>query len=153
VARVDFVNVSTIGLEASPVALALAGLRANEARYFAHKFDHSFTTKSAATSKKVVAYVAKILLEERGIVITATPLETAVCEVENFRWTHVFYDSGLAVNVLYELAGEKPKRAAGFKLSQGMDAPEELRSFKFARQKSTLAGEIRGSYFVIKGAY
>jgi hypothetical protein len=38
----------------------------------------------------------------------------------------------------------------GFKLSDGMDVPEELGSFKFARQKSKLAGTIRGSYFVIK---
>lgn len=31
---VDFKNVSTVGLESSPVADALAGLRANEARFF-----------------------------------------------------------------------------------------------------------------------
>ena len=31
---VDFEKVSTTGLESSPFALALAGLRANEARYF-----------------------------------------------------------------------------------------------------------------------
>jgi hypothetical protein len=31
---VDFKNVSTVGLESSPVVEALAGLRANEARYF-----------------------------------------------------------------------------------------------------------------------
>ena len=31
---VDFKEVATIGLESSPVAPALAGLRANEARYF-----------------------------------------------------------------------------------------------------------------------
>jgi hypothetical protein len=30
---VDFETVSTVGLESSPVATALAGLRANEARY------------------------------------------------------------------------------------------------------------------------
>jgi hypothetical protein len=30
---VDFATVSTVGLESSPVAAALAGLRANEARY------------------------------------------------------------------------------------------------------------------------
>jgi hypothetical protein len=49
---------------------------------------------------------------------------------------------------------EAGKRAVGFKLSDGMDVPEELASkFKFARQKSTLAGTIRGSYFVIKGEY
>jgi hypothetical protein len=42
----------------------------------------------------------------------------------------------------------------GFKLADGMDVPEELAErFKFARQKSKLAGVIRGSYFVIKGEY
>ena len=46
------------------------------------------------------------------------------------------------------------KRAVGFKLSDGMDVPDELDGrFKFARQKSKLAGTIRGSYFVIKGEY
>jgi hypothetical protein len=46
------------------------------------------------------------------------------------------------------------KRAVGFKLSEGMEVPEELATrFKFARQKSKLAGVIRGSFFVIKGDY
>ena len=46
------------------------------------------------------------------------------------------------------------KRAVGFKLSDGMEVPEELASrFKFARQKSKLAGTIRGSFFVIKGEH
>jgi hypothetical protein len=46
------------------------------------------------------------------------------------------------------------KRAVGFKLSDGMEVPEELATrFKFAKQRSTLAGTIRGSYFVIKGEY
>ena len=46
------------------------------------------------------------------------------------------------------------KRAVGFKLSEGMEVPDELATrFKFARQKSKLAGTIRGSYFVIKGEY
>ncbi len=35
--NVDFTNVSTVGLESPPVAEALAGLRANEARYFKNK--------------------------------------------------------------------------------------------------------------------
>ena len=49
---------------------------------------------------------------------------------------------------------DKKKRAVGFKLSDGMEVPEELASrFKFARQKSKLAGTIRGSFFVIKGEY
>ena len=46
------------------------------------------------------------------------------------------------------------KRAVGFKLSEGMEVPAELEGkFKFARQKSKLAGTIRGSFFVIKGEY
>jgi hypothetical protein len=55
--------------------------------------------------------------------------------------------------VLYTLDGAG-KRAVGFKLADGMDVPAELADrFKFARQRSTLAGTIRGSYFVIKGEY
>jgi hypothetical protein len=150
---VDFVNVSTTGLESSPVADALAGLRANEARYFKNKFDHVFTVEPAAKAKKAVAYVTRILEEERGIVIESPALEATTIEVEGVRWTYVFYESGLSINVLYELGGEKPKRAVGFKLAEGMDVPDELGSFKFARQKSKLAGTIRGSYFVIKGEY
>jgi hypothetical protein len=89
---VDFKNVSTVGLESSPVAEALAGLRANEARYFMNKYKHEFTVVLAS--------------------------------------------------------------AIGFKLSEGMEVPKELEGkFKFARQKSKLAGTIRGSYFVIKGEY
>lgn len=74
----------------------------------------------------------------------------SVNEVEDIYWVHVFYASGLAVNVLWTRT-DGGKRAVGFKLSQGMDVPPELAEFKFARQKSKLAGEFRGSYFVIKG--
>ena len=151
---VDFTTVSTEGLESSPVVDALAGLRANEARYFKNKYDHVFSTEKAtsAKGKKLVAYVAKVLEQERGIVIASPPLEAAEATVDGIRWTHVFYESGLAVNVLYTLA-DKGKRAVGFKLSEGMEVPEELSSFNFARQKSKLAGTIRGSFFVIKGEY
>ena len=149
---VDFVNVSTAGLESSPVAQALAGLRANEARYFKNKYDADFTTKPAAQAKTIVNRVAKILKNERNIVIESPPLEATTMNVDGIRWDHVFYESGLAINVLYTLA-DKGKRAVGFKLSEGMDIPEELSSFKFARQKSKLAGTIRGSYFVIKNEY
>ena len=65
---------------------------------------------------------------------------------------YVFYESGLSINVMYGLE-DGGKRAVGFKLSEGMDIPEELASFKFARQKSKLAGTIRGSYFVIKNEH
>jgi hypothetical protein len=150
---VDFVNVSPVGLESSPVVAALAGLRAHEARYFKNKYDHVFTVESAAKAKKDIELVHNILKEEREIVIGSPPLEATTFQVENIRWTYVFYESGLSINVLYTLDGPSPKRAVGFKLSQGMDIPAELDSFKFARQKSKLAGTIRGSYFVIKGEY
>jgi hypothetical protein len=150
---VDFVNVSTVGLGSSPVAASLAGLRANEARYFTNKYDHVFTVEPAAQATKEIDLVRRILKEERDIVIESPPLEATTFQVDNIRWTYVFYESGLSVNVLYTLDGPSPKRAVGFKLSEGMDVPAELASFKFARQKSKLAGTIRGSYFVIKGDY
>ena len=149
---VDFVTVSTQGLESSPVADALAGLRANEARYFKNKYDHDFTVTPAGEDPTTIAWVTDILRSERDITIASRPLEVAIADVDGIHWVHVFYESGLAVNVLYTLA-EAGKRAVGFKLSQGRDVPEELSGFKFARQKSKLAGTIRGSYFVIKGTY
>ena len=81
---VDFENVSTIGLESSPVAEALAGLRANEARYFKNKYDHSFTVEPASKAKQSIAYVNRILREERDIVIGSPPLEATSFEVEVF---------------------------------------------------------------------
>ncbi|MFS2030311.1 MULTISPECIES: phage tail protein [unclassified Curtobacterium] len=150
---VDFEHVSTVGLESSPVADALAGLRANEARYFKNKYDHVFTTHPAEDVPDLVDYVTKVLHDERGLVIASKPLEATEAFVDGIRWTHVFYESGLAVNVLYTLE-PGGKRAVGFKLSDGMEVPEELADkFKFARQKSKLAGTIRGSYFVVKGEY
>lgn len=150
---VDFENVSTAGLESSPVAEALAGLRANEARYFMNKYKHEFTVTPASESQDVVEYVSRILKEERNIEIGSKPLETSRFQVENIRMAHVFYESGLAINVMYTVDDPK-KRAVGFKLSEGMEVPGELEGrFKFARQKSKLAGTIRGSFFVIKGEY
>ena len=150
---VDFQTVSTVGLESSPVATALAGLRANEARYFKNKYDHVFTVEPASKAKKTVEWVHRILEEERDITIASPALEATTIEVENIRWTYVFYESGLSINVLYTI-DDGGKRAVGFKLSDGMDVPAELaQSFKFARQRSKLAGTIRGSFFVIKGEY
>ncbi len=150
---VDFKDVSTVGLESSPVAEALAGLRANEARYYKNKYDHHFTVTPAAEAPELVDYVNNILSTERNLVIDSKPLEVSRFEVDGLRMTYVFYESGLSINVMYGIE-EGAKRAVGFKLSDGMDVPEELASsFKFARQKSKLAGTIRGSYFVIKGQY
>ncbi|MGB8216980.1 MAG: hypothetical protein WCE94_06730 [Candidatus Methanoperedens sp.] len=149
---VDFNNVSTIGLESSPVKEALAGLRANEARYFMNKYKYEFTVVPASESRETLDYVNRILKEERGIEFAAKPLETSRFQVENIKMAYVFYDDGLEVNVMYTVDDPK-KRAVGFKLSEGIEVPKELGKFKFARQKSKLAGTIRGSFFVIKGEY
>ncbi|MEY4971137.1 MAG: hypothetical protein RL600_410 [Actinomycetota bacterium] len=149
---IDFVKVNTDGLESSPQAEALAGLRANEARYFKNKYDADFVTKPAAKAAKLIKYVSKVLLE-RDIVISSEPLEASELIVDGIRWTHIFYRSGLAVNVLYTIE-PGGKRAVGFKLRDGMPVPKELvDKFKFATMKSKLAGNIRGTFFVIKGEY
>ena len=150
---VDFKNVSTVGLESSPVAAALAGLRANEARYFKNKYDHDFTVEPASNAQTTIEWVHRILEEERDIVISSRPLEATAFQVDGIRMAYVFYESGLSINVMYTIDDPK-KRAVGFKLSDGMEVPGELASrFKFARQKSKLAGTIRGSYFVLKNEY
>lgn len=149
---VDFDSVSTEGLQSSPVAPALAGLRANEARYFSNKYGHTFTVEAAAEAAPTLERVARILERERDIVIAARPLEATSFQVDGLRFDYVFYEDGLAINVMYSIE-DGGKRAVGFKLSDGMEIPEELSAFKFARQKSKLAGTIRGSYFVIKNEY
>ncbi|MBA2937324.1 phage tail protein [Paenibacillus sp. CGMCC 1.16610] len=150
---VDFKNLSSVGLESSPVAEALTGLRANEARYFMNKYKHEFTVVPASESQENIDYVNRVL-KERDISFAAKPLETSRFQVENIQFTYVFYEDGLGINVMYTVDDPK-KRAVGFKLSEGMEVPKELeeKKFKFARQKSKLAGTIRGSFFVIKGQY
>jgi hypothetical protein len=151
--EVDFNNVSTVGLESSPVAGALAGLRANEARFVRNKWGHVFTVEPAGKAGPAVDWVRRILKEERGITISSRPLEATAFQVENIRLAYVFYESGLSINVMYTVDDPR-KRAVGFKLSEGMEVPAELAPrFKFARQKSKLAGTIRGSYFAFKNEY
>jgi len=150
---IDFENVSVAGLESSPVSKSLAGLRANESRYFKNKYNHNFTVSPAAKSKDILDYVNNILQKERNIKISSKPLETSEFVVDGIKWTYVLYESGLSINVMYTLNDPK-KRAVGFKLSECMEVPKELEEkFKFAKQKSKLAGIIRGSFFVIKGEY
>jgi hypothetical protein len=150
---VDFQDVSTTGLESSPVAEALAGLRANEARYFKNKYDHVFTVEPAAEAADVVGWVRDLIKAERDFEIESPALEATAFEVDGIKMAYVFYRSGLSINVMYTIA-DGGKRAVGFKLCDGMEVPAELaQRFKFARQKSKLAGTIRGSFFVIKGTY
>jgi hypothetical protein len=150
---VDFNTISTIGLECSPVAAAVAGLRAHEARYFKNKHDHLFTVEPASEANATIDWVHRILKQERDIVISSRPLEATAFQVENTRIAYVFYENGLSINVMYTV-DDPNKRAVGFKLSEGMEIPAELSSrFKFASQKSKLAGTIRGSYFAFRGEY
>jgi hypothetical protein len=150
---VDFKTVSTVGLESSPVAAALAGLRANEARFVRNKWDHVFTVEPASKAKKTIAWVHRILKEERDIVISSRPLEATAFQIDNLRIAYIFYENGLSINVMYTI-DDPEERAVGFKLSERMEVPAELASrFKFATQKSRLAGTLRGSYFAFKNEY
>lgn len=150
--KVDFKDVSTVGLESSPVAEALAGLRANEARYYWNKYKHEFITVPASEDPATLKWIETILLE-KDMHFPYKALEVTSFEVEGTRMAYVFYENGLSVNVMYSL-DEGGKRAVGFKLSDGMEILQEFEGkFKFARQKSKLAGTIRGSFFVIKGTY
>lgn len=97
---VDIATVSTAGLETSEHAEALAGLRAHEARYFRTNYDHVFEVSPADQEPDALAWVTRILAHERGIEIAARPLEVSINDVDGIHWVHVFYASGLAVNVL-----------------------------------------------------
>lgn len=150
--KVNFKTVSTTGLEDSPVADALAGLRANEARYYWNKYRHEFVTVPASQDPDTLSWVNRILLE-RQIELPYRALEVSAFEVAGMKMAYVFYENGLSINVMYTI-DDGGKRAVGIKLSDGMAVPDELvDKFKFAHQKSKLAGTIRGSYFVIKGEY
>ena len=149
---VDYQTVSTVGLESSPVAGALAGLRANEARFLKNKFGIVLALEPASEARDAIDWVDRILREERGIVIASSPLEAAANQVGNVRMVHVFYESGLSINVMYTV-DDPTRRAVGFKLSEGMEVPLELSRFKFAKQKSRLAGTVRGSFFAFKSDY
>src|SRR5215217_4711517 len=109
---VDFTEVSTVGLETSPVANALAGLRANEARYFKNKFDHTFTVEPAEEAVPIIEWVHGILKDERDLVIGSRPLEATEFVVEGTKMAYVFYESGLSINVMYAL-DYGGKRAVG----------------------------------------
>lgn len=96
---VDFESISIQGFESSPFAPTLAGLRANEAS-FRNKYNHDFKTTPAGESRVTVDYVSKVLREERDITIASELLETSSFQVENTRFTYVFYKSGIVINLL-----------------------------------------------------
>lgn len=61
--QVDFKEVTPVGLASSPVKDALAGLRANEARYFWNKYHRVFVTRTVAEDPETVPWVDQILAE------------------------------------------------------------------------------------------
>lgn len=149
--QVDFKNVATTGLESSPVAESLAGLRANEARYFWNKYKFAYTVYPAAERQTEVEWMKQLLKTERNLEFSSPIIEVAVYEDDHLYWPEFIYQNGMILNVLYEKDGDKPKRAVGIKLCEAMDVPTELvDKFKFAHQKSKLAGSIRGSFFKLK---
>ena len=79
-------QVETTGLESSPVAESLAGLRANEARYFWNKYKFEYLTFPAGEKEKEVAWLKKLLKEERDLEFTSPILEVAVYEDEDIYW-------------------------------------------------------------------
>ena len=150
---VDFQNVAVTGLSYHQYLHRLQVYVLTNPIYYKNKYNHDFMVTPVAECNNALDYVNKILLKERDIKISSKPLETSDFVVDEIKMTYIFYESGLSVNVMYSLNNPK-KRAVGFKLSEGMEVPEELKDkFKFARQKSKLAGTIRGSFFVIKGEY
>ena len=98
---VDFANVSTAGLESSPVVDALAGLRANEARYYKNKYDHAFTVASVDEDPDTLELVTRVLKEERDTVIGSPALEVSTDGLE------VSTDGEFTVSVRLRNTGER----------------------------------------------
>jgi hypothetical protein len=68
---VDFTSVSTIGLGSSPVAPALAGLRANEARYFKNKYGRDFTVQPASEARELAGTIRGSFCDQGRVLISA----------------------------------------------------------------------------------
>ncbi len=65
---------SAVGLESSPVAGSLAGLRANEARYYKNKYDHVFTVEPRQRGhRRTLDRVNRILADERASSANSPP--------------------------------------------------------------------------------
>src|SRR3954452_21811408 len=109
---IDFKQVSTAGLESSPHAEALAGLRANEARYFKNKYDHEFTVLPASGAEATIQRVHLIRDQERDIILSSRPLQATAFEVDNVSIASASNESGLSVSVMCRDAG-RDKRAYG----------------------------------------
>ena len=137
---VDFGTVSTVGLESSPVAAALAGLRANEARYFKNKYDHVFTVEPAEQGQgdhRLGAPHPQGGARHRHRV--AARSRRRAFQVENIRMAYVFYESGLSINVMYTIddAEEAGRRVQALRRDGG---PRRARARVQVREAEVEAG-------------
>lgn len=87
---VNFKEVETTGLETSPVAEVLAGLRANEARYFWNKYKQEYVVYTPEEKPEILPFIEKVLAE-RDMVFPYIPLNVAQLEVDGILWSFVFY--------------------------------------------------------------
>ena len=83
---VNFKEVETVGLESSHVAEALAGLRANEARYFWRKYKTEFEVFTPQERPDILAHIEKALAQ-REMSFPYTALHVAQVEVDGILWT------------------------------------------------------------------
>jgi hypothetical protein len=90
---VDFNTVATVGLESSPVAAALSGLRAHEVRTSRTGTTTSSRWSLPATPRRPPTGCAESLKEERDIVISSRPLEATAFQGETIPIAYVFYES------------------------------------------------------------
>ena len=93
--EIDFKNVDIEGLESSPFTEELAGLRANEARYY---WNH-FKTKFPASERPDIIQMIDWIVTERDLKFNYQPLEVADFTTERVRHLYVFYQNGLSINV------------------------------------------------------
>lgn len=94
---IDFVDVSTEGLESRRTPTRSPACGPTKLRLLRTSYDHDFAVAPAADEPETLAYVTRVLAEERDIVIASPPLEVTMFEVEGLRMAYVFYQSGLAI--------------------------------------------------------
>ncbi len=82
---INFKEVETTGIETSPVAEVLAGLRANESRYFWNKYKQEFVVYTPEEKPEILPFIEKVLAE-RDMVFPYSPLNVAQLEVDGILW-------------------------------------------------------------------
>lgn len=151
---VDFKIVSDNGLTDSLLSASLAGFRAGKAKYFSRKYHSQYVSFSPDEKKREISHFNQILLEERQLIFDSPIIAVALYENADVFWPEFYYQNGMVLNLLYEKHGQdgkNPKRAVGIVLVEGAEIPDALvGKFKFAHQRSKLAGDVRGTYFVVK---